>query len=331
MSKSAQREPEESRTGNVTALHAEPSSTQPLPKLKRQATRSTRESAHVTQIGAGMNANGLRRHRAGSGADGQDPPSADSRGSLEGRYLTGPGKPLNRQITELKDRRADAAQRVTESRGAADRAQSMLEEREARHRGGDRPWPLRLLIPVGVIAEAVTAFVGMEVLVPSLTLALGLAALAALAGTGMACVLANRRLNRLPVPGTARVLEGIFVAVLTVLRYDSLHVQGADFAAATGGAALAALISALALLGIEEVLVETHTFSIFAGKLRVSCRRGQCARAVTRLGRTQARLEATAEKLQQHFLDFLLKQDTPLDEARQRAVAFRRTLVDSEG
>ena len=78
--------------------------------------------------------------------------------------------------------------------------------------------------------------------------------------------------------------------VLTVLRYDSLHVQGADWVAAAGGAALAALISALGLLGIEEVVVETHTFSIFLSKLRVSCRRWRYARATARLARIQAEL-----------------------------------------
>ena len=90
----------------------------------------------------------------------------------------------------------------------------------------------------------------------------------------MAAVLANRRLNWLPVPGAAKLLEGIFVGVLTALRYDSLHVQGADWVAAAGGAALAALISALGLLGIEEVLVETHTFQIFISKARVSAAAG---------------------------------------------------------
>ncbi len=128
----------------------------------------------------------------------------------------------------------------------------------------------------------------------------------------------------------ARVLEGTFVGVLTALRYDSLHVLGADWVAAAGGAALAALISALGLLGIEEVLVETHTFSVFVSKVRLSYRSWQRTRAAKRLGRVQARAGAAAEKLQQHFLDFLLKEDVPLDEARQRAVALRRALVDSE-
>ena len=41
-------------------------------------------------------------------------------------------------------------------------------------------------------------------------------------------------------------------------------------------------------------------------------------------------VEVAAENLQQHFLDFLLREDVPLDEARQRAGALRRAVVDSE-
>ncbi len=255
-----------------------------------------------------------------------------SRGSPEGRYLAGPGKPLNRHITELNDHRAAATARCEESEAAVERAESMAEERKALHRGGDRPWPLRLLIPFAILAEGVTAFVGMQVLVSNLVLAIGLATLAALVGAGMACILANRRLNRLPVPRAARILEGIFVGVLTVLRYDSLRVQGADSLAAAGGAVLAALISALGLLGIEEVVVETDTFGAFFSKLQVSYRRWRCVRAATRLGRIRAEAEAAAEKLQQHFLDFLLKAEgLPLDEAQRRAAALKRGLAGSEG
>ena len=72
-----------------------------------------------------------------------------------------------------------------------------------------------------------TAYVAVEVLVASQSLAIGLSVLTAAVGAGMACVLANRRLNRLAVPPAVRVLEGVFVAVLTVLRYESLAVQGA--------------------------------------------------------------------------------------------------------
>jgi hypothetical protein len=181
------------------------------------------------------------------------------------------------------------------------------------------------------MAEAVTAYVAMEVLVASFMLAYGLSALTALIGTGMACILANRRLNRLPVPRTARILEGVFVTVLTVLRYESMHVQGADFLTAFSAAALAALISALGLLGIEEIVVETRTSGIFLSTLRVSWKRWRRASATTHLARIQARIEAAAERLQQHFLDFLLKTEgLPLDEARRHAAALRAALTDRE-
>ena len=285
----------------------------------------------MTQIDAGRDGDGSRRYDIPGAAEDQLRPSAASRGSPEGLYLADHGKPLNRHITELKDRRAAATARDTESGAALEGAESKAADRRAHHRGGDHSWLLRSLIALALVAEGVTAFVGMEVLVPSVMLAAGLAALTALVGAGMACVLANRRLNRLPVPTSARVLEGVFVGVLTVLRYDSLHVQGADSVAAAGGAALAALISALGLLGIEELLVETQTFRIFAGKVQVSYLRWRSRRAAARLRALQAAVEATAEKLQQHFLAFLLREDVPLSEARQRAAALRRALVDSEG
>jgi hypothetical protein len=63
--------------------------------------------------------------------------------------------------------------------------------------------------------------------------------------------------------------------------------------------------------------------------VQVAYRRRRCRRATARLRRIQARIEAAAENLQQHFLDFLLREDVPLDEAQQRAAALRRALVDS--
>jgi hypothetical protein len=253
-----------------------------------------------------------------------------SRGSPpEGRFLAGPGKALIRQIAELKDQRAAATVRGNESQAAMVRGERKAEERKVQHRGGDRPWLLRSLIPLAVVAEGVTAFVAMEVLVSSMALAIGLAMLAALVGAGLACILANRRLNRLPVPGAARILEGIFVLVLTVLRYDSLHVQGADWVAAGGGATLAALISALGLLGIEEVAVETHTFSVFISRLQVSYSRWRFARAAARLERIQAKVAAAVEKLRPHFLEFLLKEEgLPLDQAQRRAAALKHAFTD---
>lgn len=283
----------------------------------------------MTQIDAGPDAAWSRRHQARrTKDDGQ--PRAASRGSPEGRFMNEPGKALARRLGELKDRRASADVGVIETQRIRDRAETALETRQARHRGGQLSWLLRPLIPVAIVAEGVTAYVAMEVLVPSRTLATGLAALAAFVGAGLAGVLANRRLNQLPVPASARALEGIFVLVLTLLRYDSLHIQGADPVAAAGGAGLAALISALALLGIEEVLVETQTFAIFVGKIRAAWNRRRHDQAITQQNMIRAQVQATAEKLEQHFVNFLLKEGTPLDEARQRAAALRIALTSSE-
>ena len=234
-----------------------------------------------------------------------------------------------RQVTDLRDQEADAAVQAEESRAALERAEGIDKERKDDHRGGDRTWLLRLLISVAIAAEAVTAYVAMEALVASRSLAVGLSVLAALVGAGMACALANRRLNRLPVPTAARILEGIFVAVVTVLRYASLYIQGADILTAVGAAMLAALISALGLLGIEEIVVETRTFSIFLSTLQVTWKRWRLAAATARLAKIQARIKAAAGKLQQHFLNFLLKTEgLALDEARQRAAALRAALTD---
>lgn len=273
--------------------------------------------------------------------DGEAPPSTDgearwsrdgqfrtSTASPEGRFMSEPGKALGRHLAELKDRKANADVRVIETEAAAERAETAVEVRKARHRGGHRTWLLRPLIPVAIVAEGVTAYVGMEALVPSRGLAIGLAALAALIGAGMASVLANRRLNRLPVAAAARALEGVFVVVLTLLRYDSLHIQGADLVAAAGGAALAALISAAGLLGIEEILVETETFTIFVGRIRTAWCRRQHERATTRLNLVRAQVQATGEKLAQQFVGFLLQEGMPLEEARQRAAALTNALTN---
>ena len=283
----------------------------------------------MTQIDAGSNGAGSRRSRARRSDEGRFQPRATSRGSPEGRFVTDSGKALSRHLAELKDREANAEVRLTEAEATLARAETLAEVQRARHRGGDRTWLLRLLIPVAIMAEAVTAYVGMEVLVPSRSLAIGLAALAAIVGAGIAGVLANWRLNRLPVPTAARILEGVFVVVLTLLRYDSLDVQGAGPVAAAGGAALAALISALGLLGIEEILVETQTFGIFLGRMHAAWKRWRCARATTRLSMIRAQVQAAAEKLEQHFIDFLLKEGAPVGEARQRAAALKCALTSS--
>jgi hypothetical protein len=283
----------------------------------------------MTQTGAGPSSAWSRRNNASRSDDGQFRPDAASRGSPEGRYIAEPGNALSRHLAELRDREAQAGVRLTKAEQTLGRAETAVEARKASHRGGHRTWLLRPLIILAIAAEGVTAYVGMEVLVPSRSLAVGLAALAALVGAGIAGVLANRRLNRLPVPTTARILEGVFVLVLTLLRYDSLYVQGTGSIAAVGGAALAALISALGLLGIEEILVETQTFGIFTVRIRAAWKRWRRDRATTRLGMIQAQVKAAADKLAQHFLELLLKEGTPLRDARQRAATLRSTLTSS--
>jgi outer membrane protein OmpA-like peptidoglycan-associated protein len=256
---------------------------------------------------------------------------ADLADSAEGRYLTGPGKPMYRQVNDLQDQKAEAAVKARESQGTLRHAESTDKEQRASHRGGGRSWLLRLLIPVAVLAEAVTAYAAMESLVASRPLAAGLAVSAALAAAGMASILADRRLSRLPVPATARILEGIFVAILMVLSYDSLCSQGVGVLAAAGGAALAVLISALGLLGIEQTVVETRTFGIFLSTLRVSWKRWRSAAAATRLTRIQARTEAVADRMQRHFFGFLLHTDgLPFDQARSRAAALLQSVTHGD-
>jgi hypothetical protein len=265
-----------------------------------------------------------QRSHAGDAADDQRRPGPAGRGSPEGRFLASAGKPLSRLISDLKERWAAALVRVRSTAAALDHAISTASERRAHHRGGDRPWPLRLTIPLAAAAEALTAFVAMEVLVSTAGLALGLAVMTALVGAGTACMIANRRLHRLSVPAFARAVEIAFVAILTLLRFVSLDVQDPDTLAALGGAALAALISAVALLAIEEIVVETDTFSVFLSRVRVWSRRRQSMRARSQLDGCQARLDTTGDKFEQHFLDFLLKAEGfPLAEAQQRASALR--------
>jgi hypothetical protein len=252
-----------------------------------------------------------------------------SRGSPEGHFLSGAGKPEARQLSDLQHRGAAAAAAVTEAAAAVGRAKTSDRERKDNHRGGDRTWMLRGLILVVVLAETITAYVAMEALVSSQVLATGLSLLAALVGAGLACGFANRRLNRLTVSAAVRALEVTFVAVLTALRADSLSVQGADLLTAAGGAALTALVSMLGLLGIEEIVVETRTFGMFLSSLWVSWRSWRLAAAGGRRAKIQARTEAAADKLQVQFLKFLLKADEPaLEQAKQRAAALRAALTD---
>jgi hypothetical protein len=86
----------------------------------------------------------------------------------------------------------------------------------------------------------------------------------------------------------------------------------------------------VALLGIEELVVESHTFRIFWAGLQGWRTRSQHAWALTRLRRFQAKLEATGEKVRQHFFEHLVKEGHPVDGAQQRAVALQVALVYSQ-
>lgn len=286
----------------------------------------------MRQFNGGVGSISAQHYRTGRDVNGKRPPGSTNGGSPEGRFLASAGKPLARLVVTLKERWAAALVRTKGSAAALDQALGVASERRAHHRGGDRPWLLRVIIPVAVAAEALTAFVAMEVLVSTVRLASGLAIMTALVGAVTACMIANRRLHRLPVPASARIVEAAFVGVLTWLRYVSLEVQSSDPMAALGGAALAALISAIALLAIEEAVVETDTFSVFLSRLRVWFRRGQLSGAESRLASCQVQLEATADQFQQHFLDFLLKvEGLSLEEAQQRASALKAAIFQPEG
>jgi hypothetical protein len=289
-----------------------------IPAQRSHADGAADERRRMGQAGGGTG------HAGGSAG-----PSAG--GSPEGRFLASAGKPMSRLISDLKERCAAALARVRGAAAALDHAISVASERRMHHRGGDRPWPLRLTILLAAAAEALTAFVAMEVLVSTAGLAFGLAVMTALVGAGTACMIANRRLHRLAVPASARAVEIAFVAALTLLRFVSLDVQSSDALAALGGAALAALISAVALLAIEEVVVETDTFGVFLSRVRVWSRRRRSASAGSQLASCRARLDATGEKFEQHFLDFLLKAEGfSLAEAQQRARALRTAICTTD-
>jgi hypothetical protein len=253
------------------------------------------------------------------------------RGSPEGRYLASQGKPLYRHVMDIAGRLTAGSIKCMKAAHGLERAEAADAEHRERHRGGERTWLLRCIIPLWITAEAGTAYVAMEAIVTSYLVAVGLAILAALIGAGVACMLANRRLNHLPVPSWARILEAIFVLTLTVLRFETLEIQGAGLLAAAGGAALAAIISALALAGIEEIVVETCSFIMFVSRLRTSWARRRHGAASVRLVGIRAAIDAAARRLEQHFLEYLLKSEgLSLDEARRRAAALRVALTSRE-
>jgi len=250
-------------------------------------------------------------------------------GSPEGRYLGGLGRGMYRRFMDLTSELSVGVAQSEELENAANRAGQADQERRDNHRGGERTWLLRPLILPGLAAEAITAFVAIEVLVSSFDLAVGLSVLTAFIGGGMACVLANRRLDRHRVPATARWVEALLVGVVAALRYESLRIQGADLVTAVGAALLAALISALVLLGIEEIVLETKTFAMFVSSVRVSLKKWRLTGAQARIARTRARIDSAITNLQQHYLEFLLKvEGLALDEARRRAAALASALRD---
>ena len=258
--------------------------------------------------------------------------SPRDRSNTEAGFLSGPGKSVFRQVIDLLGRWTTALARDAQAGETATRTQRAAEQRKHGHQGGNHSWLLRLLIGLGLAAEALTAYVGMEVLVASQSLAAGLSVLTALVGTGMACILANRRLHGLGVPVIVRILEAAFVVVLTVLRYESLSVQGAGYPTAAGAAALAALISALGLLGIEEIIVQTHTFAIFIAALRASWAHWRQTRAAAALKTTKAATRAAADKLEWRYLDYLLRTEgLSLKDAEGRSAALKTALIRGEG
>ena len=92
---------------------------------------------------------------------------------------------------------------------------------------------------------------------------------------------------------------------------------------------MAALLSALALVGIEEVLVETETLRMLLGHVRVAWLRRRLVLAMSRLAGVDASVKAAAQRLHQHFVHFLLSvEGLPLSEARKRAAALRVALLD---
>jgi hypothetical protein len=84
--------------------------------------------------------------------------------------------------------------------------------------------------------------------------------------------------------------------------------------------------------GIEEVVAETHTFGVFTGSLRVCCARRRQARAFTRYQRIEARIAAALARLEQDYLNFLLRTDDfLLSEATPRAAALKAAMAKEAG
>jgi hypothetical protein len=247
--------------------------------------------------------------------------------SAEGSYLAGPGRTLNRHITDLRHRQLAARSQSQQSAGTHTRAERAAREQALGHRGGSLSWLLRCLILVGVTAEAVTAYVGVAAIVTTQALAISLSVLTAFVGAGTACLIANRRLNRLSVPVTARLLEGVFVVALSGLRYASLRTLGVGALDAGGAAALALLISTLGLAGIEEIVVETQTFTMWLKSIKASYWQWRHTAATARMRQLDAGIEAALTRFEQDFLGFLLwAEGLPLDQASERAAALRAAM-----
>jgi phage terminase Nu1 subunit (DNA packaging protein) len=97
--------------------------------------------------------------------------------------------------------------------------------------------------------------------------------------------------------------------------------------------------SSLGLLGIEEIVVETHTFGTFISTLRASISTLRASwlnwrwtSAVAGLAATEVAAEAAADKLQRHYLEYLLRTEgLPLADAQERATALGAAVTGSEG
>jgi hypothetical protein len=88
----------------------------------------------------------------------------------------------------------------------------------------------------------------------------------------------------------------------------------------------------LGLLGVEEIVVKTHTFAIFAARLKASWTHWRWRGAAAALAATTAAAEAAADRLQRRYVEYLVRTaELPPEVANERAVALRIALTGSEG
>jgi len=229
-----------------------------------------------------------------------------------------------RRLTKLERQRVHAAKDVEQDLDDLARAEDLREWRAHRRTSG-YTGALRLLALTMTLADAVVAYVAIGVFVTNHVLTATLAVLTALTGATIACILARCRRRRLSVLITARILEGIFVGALTMLRYEGLRVQGTSPLTATGAAALTALIVLAGLVITEEAIVTTRTFGDFLGALLVIRKRRNYLVAARRLARIQAG-DAAASQLQGYFSELPAKAEgLPQGAAQPRSAAIPKS------